>query len=358
MKPSHSKPLPDRPHTLILLSVVLLNALSFTGLAAPIHALTWTPDGESLLVDQGGSVCIWQLNETPHELEHWITTSWNTINAIEISPDGQWIALGGGITGEKGEVSILNRTSQQVVDSIDTFSDVVTSLAWTSDSQLLAVGSYDHSIRLIRQQSPTGDQEPARFIPEMTLSAHSRAVLELCFSNDNQNLISCGSDRSIKVWNIKTGEPVRSLSNHTDRVLSLSPRSTQYFNDTPLPFTCASASDDQTVRIWQPVIGRMVRIVRNHEAPVLQVDWDPSGKSVYSADTKGIIRKIDGNSDQIVTEVETGMDWIHALSVSPDGTSLAAGDWDGNVQIWKISSEFNQLSLTHSLSASKLEGDE
>lgn len=345
-------------HLCVHLVVVLFNAIGFNGVTAPIHALTWTPDGKAVLLDQGGSVRIRKLTESPDELEPWITTNWKTINSIEISPDGEWIALGGGVSGEKGEVSIFNRTSHRVVDSIDTFSDVVTTIAWTSDSQLLAVGSYDHSIKLLRQQSPTSAQEPTRFVPEMTLSAHSRAVLDLCFSSDNQNLISCGSDRSIKIWNIETGDPIRSLSNHTDRVLSLSPRSTQYFNDTPLPFTCASASDDQTVRIWQPIIGRMVRIVRDHNASVLQVDWDPAGKSVYSADTSGVIRKIDGNSDQILTEVETGLDWIHALSVSPDGTSLAAGDWDGDIQIWKISSESNQLTLTHSLSASKLVGHE
>lgn len=345
-------------HLCVHLVVVLFSAIGFHGVTAPIHALTWTPDGKAVLLDQGGSVLIWHLSDATDNCEPWITTNWKTINSIEISPDGERIALGGGVSGEKGEVRIFNLESRQLVDRNNTFSDIVTTTAWTSDSQRLAIGSYDHSIVILERQPSRSTPSNVQFTPTTTLSGHSRAVLDLCFSSDNQNLISCGSDRSIKIWNIETGEPVRSLSNHTDRVLALSSRPTQYFNDTLLPFTCASASDDQTVRIWQPIIGRMVRIVRDHNASVLQVDWDQSGQSVYSADTSGVIRKINGNSDQILTVIETGLDWIHALSVSPDGTALAAGDWNGNVQIWKISSEVNQLTLTQSLSASKFERNE
>ncbi len=354
MKPFSIPPKSPWNHSLIRVFFLFFVCVAGVANSSPIHTLNWNLEGDAIWFDQGGTVQQWRFDCCEIQVEPWITTDWKTISAIEPSPDGNWIALGGGVAGEMGAVSIYDTNSHQLAHHQDTFSDLVTSLSWTSDSQRLAIGSYDHSIVILQKQESSAPSLSGSFIPISTLSGHSRAVLDLCFSNDNQHLISCGSDRSIKVWNLSANLPTRSLSNHTDRILALSPRPTQYFNDTPLPFTCASASDDQTVRIWQPVIGRMVRIVRNHEASVLNVDWDPTGRFVYSADTDGVIRKIEGNSDQILMEVKTGLDWIHALKISPQGDLLAAGDWNGDLQIWKTSSDSNQLSLTHSLTKGKV----
>jgi WD40 repeat protein len=99
---------------------------------------------------------------------------------------------------------------------------------------------------------------------------------------------------------------------------------------------CASGGDDRTVRVWQPTIGRMVRIVRGHHAPVLALVFAPDGRALFSAGQEGIVRRIDADSDAILDECRASSDWIYSLAISPDGRTLATGDWAGTTRCWHV----------------------
>ena len=77
----------------------------------------------------------------------------------------------------------------------------------------------------------------------------------------------------------------------------------------------------------------MVRIVRKHDGPVLALAWSPDGRHLFSAGQEGLIRRINGDSDVLEQQWHSGPDWIYALAVSPDGSTLAAGDWSGTVRL-------------------------
>ena len=314
--------------------------------AGPVTSLSWSPDGNSVLFNQAGEIRSWNVESCQDKDLPWITTSWNSIGDFEFSPDGRFIAIGGGAAGETGELRVYQVQDKELLASSEDFLDIVTSVSWSPDSSKIAAASYDHTIGVWLLLLDGSSSNPERLIQQSKLEGHARAVLDVCFTNDGDRLVSCGSDRSIKLWDLGSGEVQRSLSNHTDRILSLAPRPTQFFNGSSLPFTCASASDDQTVRVWQPVIGRMVRIVRGHQANTLKVLWDPAGQYIYSSDSAGVIRCIDGSSDQILSETRTGMDWIYSMAFSPDGKKLAAADWLGVVQVWKVESEGLHLTQT------------
>jgi WD40 repeat protein len=76
-----------------------------------------------------------------------------------------------------------------------------------------------------------------------------------------------------------------------------------------------------------------MRIVRNHQGPVLALAWSPDGRQLFSAGHEGLTRRIDGDSDAVQQEWRSGADWIYALAVSPDGSTLAVGDWSGGLKL-------------------------
>src|SRR5688572_6585687 len=56
---------------------------------------------------------------------------------------------------------------------------------------------------------PGGDAEPR------TLQGHQGSVLAIAFSPDGAVLASASRDKTIKLWDARTGKPVRTLTDHT-----------------------------------------------------------------------------------------------------------------------------------------------
>lgn len=94
---------------------------------------------------------------------------------------------------------------------------------------VLITGSYDRTIKVWNMR--TG--EVLR-----TLTGHARGVR--CLQFDDVKLITGSMDRSLKIWNWRTGELLRTLEGHTEGIVSLN------FNDSVL----ASGSADSNIRIW------------------------------------------------------------------------------------------------------------
>ena len=68
----------------------------------------------------------------------------------------------------------------------------------------------------------------------------------------NGNIVSAGEDRYIKLWNVKTGNMIRSFIGHDDFVRCL-----ELDKDNRL----VSASDDLTIRIWDLDTGEEVDLI-------------------------------------------------------------------------------------------------
>ncbi len=64
----------------------------------------------------------------------------------------------------------------------------------------------------------------------------------MAFSPDSQTLASGSWDQTIKLWNLANGQELRTLSGHTNAVPSVA-----FSHD---GHTLASGSDDETIKIW------------------------------------------------------------------------------------------------------------
>jgi tetratricopeptide (TPR) repeat protein len=75
-----------------------------------------------------------------------------------------------------------------------------------------------------------------------TLSGHTSRVGSVAISADGQTIVSGGGDKTIKVWDMYSGQELRTLSGHTLTVMSVAISADGQ--------TIVSGSGDKTIKVW------------------------------------------------------------------------------------------------------------
>ena len=111
--------------------------------------------------------------------------------------------------------------------------DVVMSVCLTSDGSRLFTGSHDNTAKLWNVE--TG--ECVR-----TFTGHTNWVMSVCLTSDDKRLLTGSNDDTGKLWSVETGECVRTFEGHTNGVLSVCLTS----DDRRL----VTGSRDETAMLW------------------------------------------------------------------------------------------------------------
>ena len=193
---------------------------TLVGHSGTVNALAFSPDAEILASGSSDkTVKFWRTGECFATLNgHRLA-----VNAIAFSPDGREIAS----ASTDSTVRIWNLEGK-CLQSLTGHTQAVRAIAF-SPSGLLASGG-DGPIRLWHL-----DQGNSRLLP-----GHPWAVSALLFSSDGQYLISASWDKTIKIWQVETGEELCALTGHTDSITSI----------TLADGLLASSSKDKTVKLW------------------------------------------------------------------------------------------------------------
>lgn len=139
------------------------------------------------------------------------------------------------------------------------------------DDAILATGSYDSTIKIWNIE--TGEEI-------RTLVGHDSGVRALMF--DERKLISGSLDHTLKIWNWRTGECLSTLPGHTGGVICL------HFNDNLL----ASGSVDTTIKIWN-FADKSCYALKGHTDWVNSVRIDSDSRMVFSASDDQTVRMWD-----------------------------------------------------------------
>ncbi|CAO3678526.1 unnamed protein product [Rhizopus stolonifer] len=159
------------------------------------------------------------------------------------SPDGQYFATG----SVDGFIEIWNHMTgklrkdlkYQGEEKLMSMEQSVICLNFSSNNELLVSGSTDGKIAIWRVHSG--------FCQKRYTPAHSQGVTAVCFNKDNDEILSCSYDHTIKIHGVKSGKLVKSFNGHKAFVNSAIYTS----NYTRV----VSASSDGEVRIWDIASG-------------------------------------------------------------------------------------------------------
>jgi WD40 repeat protein len=116
----------------------------------------------------------------------------------------------------------------------------------------------------------------------------------VCWSPDGASLASGSEDKTVKIWNTKTGKCDSTLSGHNDPVRSVcfSPCGTKIVSGGGDLF----GNSDFSIRIWDAKTGTQIGSpLSGHNDPVWSVCFSPCGTKVVSGGGKG--KDYGGNGD-------------------------------------------------------------
>ncbi|MEG3863741.1 SMI1/KNR4 family protein [Microcoleus sp. herbarium12] len=163
-----------------------------------------------------------------------------------------------------------------------------------------------------------------------TFRGHSDSVYTIAFNPDGQTLASGGADRTIKIWDLKTGQEIYTLTEHTDAVVSLIA--------SPDGKTLLSGSADTTIKIWNLSTSQVIHTLIGHTCSVLCLAISPDGTRLASGAADNTIIVWELNTYQVIHTLSGHSHTVLSVAISPDGKTLASASADTYIKLWDLDS--------------------
>jgi WD40 repeat protein/transcriptional regulator with XRE-family HTH domain/DNA-binding transcriptional regulator GbsR (MarR family) len=174
----------------------------------------------------------------------------------------------------------------------------------------------------------------------LTWPAHTNTIITMAFSPDERTLATGSWDGSVKLWDVASGALRWIGSRHTKGLNCVA--------FAPDGNILVSSASDATVRFWDPQSGTNLQTLL-HPHPMYAIVWSPDGHTLATGDFAGQIRLWHIQPDQPATCIETfsgHSNWVTGLAFAPDGKTLASASVDRTVKLWEIESRHLLQTLT------------
>jgi len=162
----------------------------------------------------------------------------------------------------------------------------------------------------------------------LTLEGHSKGVSGCAFSPDGTKIIS-SSWEELKLWDVKSGDEVRSFKEQSDWVsgCAFSPDGTKFLS-----------FGGKVVKLWDIELGTIIRTFDGHTSPVSRCTFSPDGRKILSASTDRTLKLWETKSGDLIRTFEGHTAGVLGCAFSPNGTKILSASADGTLKIWNVSS--------------------
>jgi WD40 repeat protein len=197
-------------------------------------------------------------------------------------------------------------------------SDSVRAVAVTADGKRAISGSWDKTLKLWNLE--TGEEL-------FTLKGHSHLVSAVAVTADGKRAISGSWDKTLKLWNLETGEELFTLNGHSSFVNAVAV--------TADGKRAISGSNDSTLKLWNLETGEELFTLNGHSGLVSAVAVTADSKRAISGSNDFTLKLWNLETGEVIASF-TGDGSILCCAVAPDGVTLVAGEQSGRVHFLRL----------------------
>jgi cytochrome c len=161
------------------------------GHAQNVNGVAFAPDGRALIT--AGYDATLRITPLIGEGTPVVATLPTALNAVAVAPDGEIVTA-----GADGKVYLLSAAGELKVE-IEAAQTPIIAVAMSGDGRLIAAAGIRGSVAII-------DRAARRL--ERTLVGPGLPVWSVAFFPDSRTLLTGGTDRIIRRWDVVTGEPI------------------------------------------------------------------------------------------------------------------------------------------------------
>ncbi len=314
-----------------------------------VRCVAFNPEGTILAsASDDHTVILWDVRT--RKVLRTLQAHKDGVRSVTFSPGGKILASG----GEDKVVRLWDVSTGQCLSTLQghrdgvwslTFNPIPPSPPYQGDGGILASGSHDQTIRL-------WDINTGQTL--RTLQGHTSWVWSVVFADVGQTLISGGADQTAKLWDVGSGQCIRTWQGRSNGVwavafcpIPVSPTDTLLNGGNSRTWVSssnlggfggiiASVSDDKTVRLWDVSSGQTLRTFSGHSSGVWSIAISPDGQILASGSDDQTVRLWDISSGKALRTLQGHTGWVWCVAFSPKGKILASSGADQTIRLWDV----------------------
>lgn len=279
-----------------------------------INALIFHPTDPNILISGGGKndgyMMVWNLQSG--KVRERDRAQGTGVQSMVLSSDGQWLVT----TGIDRRVHFRTLPEGDLDHTIHSDFFNVLDVAVTTDDRILVSGGLD-GIRLWDLQNQRSLYTLARFLPVTQVAIHPQG--EYLASSTTQGTIqlwALQSGEREQVWQVQAAAGIRLLDFSPDGSVLL------------------TVDQTETIQLWDARTGDLRRTLSNPRGRVGAIAFHPEQPLLLTS-IQNQVYLWNWQTGAELGHQTLHNNWVSSLTFSPDGQTLGSGAYDGEIKLWQ-----------------------
>uniref|UniRef100_A0A672ULR2 Notchless protein homolog 1 n=1 Tax=Strigops habroptila TaxID=2489341 RepID=A0A672ULR2_STRHB len=287
-----------------------------------VLSIAWSPDGKKLASGcKNSQVCVGSLGvglgecgDPLHPCCPILTSHTQSVTCVKWGGDGLLYSSSQDRTIKvwRSQDGVLCRTLQGHAHWVNTMA--------LSTDYVLRTGAFEPAEATINPQDVRGS------LAELKDKARQR--YDQVRGQEPERLVSGSDDFTLFLWRpAEDKKPLERMTGHQALINQV------LFS--PDARIIASASFDKSIKLWDGRTGKYLTSLRGHVSAVYQIAWSADSRLLVSGSSDSTLKVWDAKMKKLAIDLPGHADEVYATDWSPDGQRVASGGKDKCLRIWR-----------------------